>query len=147
MNECLACLHRCIVCSSIAYVCVCVIVVMANTCMCVYMSVCACMNTMLCLCCYRMELWPLSCQHSCVAIGRGVHGSSRRLRDNKLPPYLPLLSQGVTMLLFGSTHHPETNAPKLACYGCHRSTQRSQGRRREGNTSVKCEGDFFSGVW
>lgn len=71
--------------------CVCIIVVMANACMCVYECVCACMNTMPRLCCYRMELWPLSCQHSCVAIGPGVHGSSRRLGDNN-PPQPPLPS-------------------------------------------------------
>lgn len=55
---------------------------------CVYVCVRACMNTMPRLCCYRMELWPLSCQHSCVAIGLGVHGSSRRLGDNN-PPTFP----------------------------------------------------------
>lgn len=60
--------------------CVCVIVLMSNA------GMCVCRNTMLYLCCYRMELWPLSRQHSCVAIGLGVRGSSRRLRDNKLPP-------------------------------------------------------------
>ena len=74
------------------------------------MCVCvrACMSTMPRLCCYRMELWPLSCQHSCVAIGLGVHGSSRRLRDNNLPT-LFLHSLGVTMPFYGSTHHPESD--------------------------------------
>lgn len=85
MNECLACLHTCIVCFQYS-LCVCSNGEYMHVC--VYTSVCVCvccMNTMPRLCCYRMELWPLSCQHSCVAIGRGVHGSSRRLGDNNPP--------------------------------------------------------------
>lgn len=75
----------------------------------------SCMNTKPRLCCYRMELWPLSCQHSCVAIGPRVHSNSHRHRDNIPHPssYLPLLLLGVTMPISGSTQHPETDAPTL----------------------------------
>lgn len=60
---------------------VCFIVVMANVCVCV--RVCA--STIAHLCCYRMQLWSLSRQHSFVAAGLGNASSSRRLGDNHLP--------------------------------------------------------------
>ena len=109
--------------SPVSFMCVCACVCYCSNSKCMHMCVCvcACMNTMLFLCCYRMELWPLSCQHSCVAIGPGVRGSSRRLGDNNLP-HLLLLSQGVTMPHFGNIYHPDTYALKLAWCGCHTAT-------------------------
>lgn len=70
---------------------------------CAYVCVRACMNTMPRLCRYRMELWPLSRQHSCAAIGLGVHGSSRRLGDNNP---LPSPSPQASPPLAGSHNAP-----------------------------------------
>lgn len=100
-------------------VCVCVIVVMANACS-------ACMSTMPHLCCYRMELWPLSCQHSCVAIGLGAHGSSRRLGDNNLPT-LPS-SRWESQCPSSSAPITLRQTPRSwPSYGCHTATQRVLG--------------------
>lgn len=86
-----------------------------HACMRMCVRVYACMSTMPHLCSYRMELWPLSHQHSCVATGLGVHGSSCRLWDNNLlaaPPssLLPLL-MGVTIA--PSPHTTSTLPPPL----------------------------------
>lgn len=108
---------------------------------CVYVCVRACMNTMPRLCCYRMELWPLSCQHSCVAIGLGVHGSSRRLRDNN-PPLTPTFPSSRWESQCPSSAAPITlrqTPMKPARYGCHTatSTQSSWGGQKEENKSRK----------
>lgn len=66
--------------------------------MCVCMRVC--MSTITRLCCYRMELWSLSCQHSFVATGLGVLAVPAGSGTITSPPSPPL-SLGATIHLFG----------------------------------------------
>lgn len=104
---------------------------------CAYVCVRACMNTMPRLCRYRMELWPLSRQHSCAAIGLGVHGSSRRLGDNNpLPSPSPQASPSSRW----ESQCPSSVAPitlrqdaprkNWPGYGCHTATLHPQVLRR-----------------
>lgn len=61
-----------------------------------------CVSTIPHLCCYRMELWSLSCQHSFVATGLRVLAVPAGSGTITSPPSPPLLL-GATMHLFGDT--------------------------------------------
>lgn len=128
------------VCPDIVYVCA--IVVTLNACKCVHTCVCVPVWTQ-CPACVAIEwsygLCPASIlvlllASECMAAPAG----SGTITPFPLPhPKPPLLSLGVTMPLFGSTHHPETRRPLGKNWpgcGCHTATgtQRSWGGQREG---------------
>lgn len=119
MNECLACLHRCILCSGIVRVCVCVIVVMADACMCLNMNVCVPVWTQ-CFACAAIErsygLCPVSIlvlllAPECMATPAGT--GTITPPPPPPPPSPPLAGSHNAQSLSGSTQHPEADAPTL----------------------------------
>lgn len=119
MNECLACLHRCILCSGIVRVCVCVIVVMADACMCLNMNVCVPVWTQ-CFACAAIErsygLCPVSIlvlllAPECMATPAGTGTITPPTTTTTFPS--SCRESQCPIPLLGSTQHPEADAPTL----------------------------------